>query len=310
MRSKRGGRTCFAAVSKPALAAMVSAIVLCLGVQIPRCQAASTSLLQSGSASSSRVSKSPEPSVWTVGDTGAAIWSLHVMLSELGYLPCHYEMIVPTDQLYPWNFAAPPLGYWVWDSPGVPADVLKAWDPERYSELTKGAVMHFEADHGLKIDGYAGPRVRESLEWALALHVRAESPYRVVVVDQAVPERLRVWEAGRGVVFESLCSTGVPEAPTEPGVHVIFLRNREQVMQGVGPSGRPYRVEHVPYVSFFYGEQAIHGFQRAAYGTPQSAGCVELPVPAASRVWALTHYGTVVCVLPPPAASRQADGRQ
>ncbi len=235
-------------------------------------------------------------SVWTVGDRGEHIWVLHVVLAELGYLPFTYHCVTPTDRLYAQDWSHAPLGAWTWNSPDLPPVLRRTWDPNQFTEITKGAIMRFESDHGLRVDGYAGPRVRRMLQLAMALHLRTAQPYRLVMVDQTVPQRLCVWEDGRGVVFQTLCSTGLPSAPTQPGLHVIFLRNREQTMQGVGPSGRPYRVEHVPYVSFFYGEQAIHGFPRTVYGGPQSAGCVELPIAAAERVWQLTGYGTLVFV--------------
>lgn len=272
--------------------------LLSLWVSEPRCEGATLHFMNAAQPGLRGFSGISESSVWTVGDRGEPIWALHVVLAELGYLPCRYHAVIPTDRLYAQNWERAPLGYWTWNSPDVPPELERAWDPDQYTEITKGAVMRFEADHGLRVDGYTGPRVRRTLELARALDLTATHPYRMVLVDQSIPERLRVWEDGRGVVFETACSTGVPAAPTQPGVHAIFLRNREQTMQGIGPSGRPYRVEHVPYVSFFYGEQAIHGFQRQTYGKPQSAGCVELPIPAAKRVWEVTGYGTLVVISP------------
>ncbi len=272
--------------------------LLCMWLSAPACKGAALAGLNDPRPSNTALSDRSAPRVWTVGDRGEPIWALHVALAELGYLPCRYRAVIPTDRLYAKNWALVPMGYWTWNSPDVPLDVRRAWDPDQYTEITKGAVMQFEADHGLRVDGYTGPRVRRAIELARALGLTARNPYRTVLVDQAIPERLRVWEDGRGVVFETACSTGVPNAPTQPGLHTIFLRNREQTMQGIGPSGRPYRVEHVPYVSFFYGEQAIHGFERPSYGKPQSAGCVELPIQAAKRVWDLTGYGTLVAISP------------
>jgi hypothetical protein len=40
----------------------------------------------------------------------------------------------------------------------------------------------------------------------------------------------------------------------------------------------------------------VHGFPRAAYGFPQSLGCVELPIPNAAIAWTYIHYGTPVTV--------------
>ena len=46
----------------------------------------------------------------------------------------------------------------------------------------------------------------------------------------------------------------------------------------------------------FYRGDAIHAFPRASFGTPQSLGCVELPLPAAAKVWPYTPIGTLVTV--------------
>jgi len=273
------------------------AALLSIWAYEPCCEGASLNLMNEAQPGMPGFAGISESSVWTLGDRGEPILVLHVVLAELGYLPCSYHVAVPTDRLYPQDWARAPIGYWTWNS-GVPSELARRWDPDRYTEITKGAVMRFEADHGLRVDGYTGPRVRRTLELALALHLTATQPYRLVMVDQSIPQQLRVWEDGRGVIFQTVCSTGVSAAPTQPGAHAIFLRSREQTMQGIGPSGHPYRVEHVPYVSFFYGEQAIHGFPRRTYGQPQSAGCVELPIQAAKRVWDLTNYGTLVLISP------------
>ena len=293
MRGHRSARVDLARIFVVSASALLS-----LWVSEPRCEGATLNLMNEAQPGMPGFAGISESSVWTLGDRGEPIWALHVVLAELGYLPCRYHAVIPTDRLYAQNWEHAPLGYWTWNSPDVPPELERAWNPDQYTEITKGAVMRFEADHGLRVDGYTGPRVRRTLEIALALHLTATQPYRLVMVDQSIPQQLRVWEDGRGVIFQTVCSTGVSAAPTQPGAHAIFLRSREQTMQGIGPSGHPYRVEHVPYVSFFYGEQAIHGFPRRTYGQPQSAGCVELPIQAAKRVWDLTNYGTLVLISP------------
>ena len=41
---------------------------------------------------------------------------------------------------------------------------------------------------------------------------------------------------------------------------------------------------------------ALHAFNRASFGTPQSLGCVELPEASAKRVWPYTPIGTLVAI--------------
>jgi hypothetical protein len=55
----------------------------------------------------------------------------------------------------------------------------------------------------------------------------------------------------------------------------------------------------VPYASDFNGGDALHGFIRSSYGSPQSNGCVEMSYADAALVWPLTPVGTLVTVIGP-----------
>ncbi|GMA58985.1 L,D-transpeptidase-like protein [Alicyclobacillus sacchari] len=241
---------------------------------------------------------SANPPVLTTGDTDPRVYWLHEKLAELGYLPLTFQRTVPTDGLYRIGWGSPDIGEFTWKYPNVPDTLRALWDPCRYTELTRGAVMTFEAEHGMPTDGYAGPAVFRAISLYAACAMASTHPYRYVYVNQSIPQTVRVWENGAWV-FSAPCSTGVDAAPTHVGTHVIYLRNREQTMDGVGPSGKPYHVDHVPYVSFFYRGEALHGLPRSRYGIPQSAGCVELAVPDAKRLWQLTDYGTLVTISDP-----------
>ena len=52
----------------------------------------------------------------------------------------------------------------------------------------------------------------------------------------------------------------------------------------------------IRYISCFNHGDAIHAFTRSSFGTPQSLGCVELPLAAAAKVWPYTPIGTLVTV--------------
>jgi hypothetical protein len=67
-------------------------------------------------------------------------------------------------------------------------------------------------------------------------------------------------------------------------------------MSGTNPDGSPYSDPGVPYVAYFNGGDAVHGFLRGGYGYPQSLGCVELPYSAASVVFTYDPIGTLVGV--------------
>ncbi|KRW90995.1 ErfK/YbiS/YcfS/YnhG family protein [Alicyclobacillus tengchongensis] len=235
------------------------------------------------------------PHVLTIGDTDPRVYWLHERLAELGYLPFTFHDLVPTDRLYRAGWGSPDIGGFTWKYANVPDTLRELWDPCRYNELTRGAVMTFEIDHGLRPDGFAGPAVFRAIALSSTCVIGTFRPYRYVYVKQSIPQTVRVWENGSWI-FAAPCSTGVDAAPTHVGTHVIYLRNREQSMKGVGPSGKPYHVDHVPYVSFFYQGEALHGLPRSRYGIPQSAGCVELAIHDAKRLWELTDYGTLVTV--------------
>ncbi len=64
-------------------------------------------------------------------------------------------------------------------------------------------------------------------------------------------------------------------------------------MQGTSPEGEKYVDRDVPWMNY---SCAVHGFQPASYGSTQSIGCVELPVPAAEKVYQHMDYGTLVTV--------------
>jgi peptidoglycan hydrolase-like protein with peptidoglycan-binding domain len=238
------------------------------------------------------------PSVFTVGDEAPTVIYLHEVLAQLGYLPVDFRPLIGIDAYGPGTESSPSVGIWQWRYANMPKEVKELWNPVAYTSITRAAVMVFQHEHGLPVDGFAGPRVFRALQLAMMTNVRCHHPYTCVIIQQAVPQTLEVWQEGR-MVFKTPCSTGVEEAPTHTGTYAIYLRNRKQKMEGDTPSGKHYRVEDVPYVSFFYRGEAIHGLKRSVYGIPQSVGCVELPIDAAKHVWELTEYGTLVIVRPP-----------
>ena len=206
----------------------------------------------------------------------------------------------PTHDFEPSNPADVPLqplpGQFTWRFSNIPATLSNLWTPGQYNTITKGAVMAFENNHGMADDGVAGPLVWGALLKAVAAHQYDTSPYDYVYVTQNQPEYVTVWRDGVNV-FTTLANTGIPQSPTQVGTWPVYLRYQVTTMSGVNPNGTPYNDPGIPWVSYFNGGDALHGFLRAQYGFPQSLGCVEMPFSSAGTVWPMTPIGTLVTVL-------------
>ena len=114
-------------------------------------------------------------------------------------------------------------------------------------------------------------------------------------VHSTIPESLNLWHDGR-VIFTSPGNTGIPAAPTAYGSYPVFEHIPLGTMSGTNPDGSHYDDPGIQWISYFHGGDAIHAFPRASYGTPQSLGCVELPLDAAAQVWPYTPVGTLVTI--------------
>ena len=82
-------------------------------------------------------------------------------------------------------------------------------------------------------------------------------------------------------------------APTADGTFPVYASaTRSTTMSGTNPDGSHYVDPGIPWVSYFNGGDALHGFVRASYGFPQSDGCVEMPPANAAVVFPLhpTRY--------------------
>jgi lipoprotein-anchoring transpeptidase ErfK/SrfK len=119
--------------------------------------------------------------------------------------------------------------------------------------------------------------------------------YTFVQVSEASPESISVWHSGKTVVTGPV-NTGIPAAPTAKGVFAVFEHAPSVTMSGTNPDGSHYSDPGVPWVSYFNGGDALHGFLRASYGSAQSLGCVEMPYDEAHSVYPYTPIGTLVDV--------------
>ena len=146
------------------------------------------------------------------------------------------------------------------------------------------------------------------------------------------PERLHVWTSSGGWIWRARVNTGVLGA-TPNGTWPIVQRLPSATMRGVFPvpvsrtayaalkgdqvpqwagsalmrparglvnghpvRWQPYSDPGIKWVNYFDAGIGIHYYPRAAYGFPQSAGCVEEPLEPARITYGLLHYGVPVTV--------------
>ena len=155
--------------------------------------------------------------------------------------------------------------------------------------------MKFENVHDMTVDGVAGAAVWRALLHDAIAGKRLSEPYSYVYVHREVPETATLWSAGRTVI-SSPANTGIAGAETELGTFPVFEHIPEGTMSGTNPDGSHYEDPGINWISYFNGGDALHNFDRASFGTPQSLGCVELPLEAAAEIWQYTPIGTLVTI--------------
>jgi lipoprotein-anchoring transpeptidase ErfK/SrfK len=246
-----------------------------------------------------RVKGSDPVGQWTVPD-GSTL-ALQQLLAQLGYLPLTFTAtsgsndIAQTPAAEEAAIVHPPQGTFNWRYPNTPAQLKSLWQPTGYTELTKGAVMAFEQDQGLPTDGVAGVDVWKALINAAVHGQTSKFGYTFVMVSESSPENISVWHNGK-IVVHGLANTGIAAAPTVTGTFAVYEHIAVGTMSGKNPDGSTYHDPGIPWISYFNGGDALHGFIRSSYGSPQSLGCVEMPFSEAGQVYPYTPIGTIVNV--------------
>jgi hypothetical protein len=259
-----------------------------LGTQVTIALPSSVRLLgDSATASTSAAS-------WTVPN--GSLLRADQLLATLGYLPLRFRQtgapVAMTAAAQESAAVSPPRGSFSWRYGNTPASLRSLWGPGTENVVTKGALMAFEEAHELTTDGVAGPSVWRALIGAAIAGERASGGYTYVSVSEG-SESLQLWHDG-STVLTTPVNTGIASAPTAPGTYPVFEHIASGTMSGTNPGGGHYEDPGVPWISYFNGGDALHGFSRAQYGFPQSLGCVEMPIATAGRVWPYTPVGTLV----------------
>lgn len=224
-----------------------------------------------------------------------SVLRLQQLLAELGYLPLSYSAATAS----PRDMALAQTGTLVWRWSGLPSELTGQWVAGETNVITKGAVMTFETENGLTVDGVAGPEVWATLLQDAASDKTNSEPVSYVLVTKELPEHLTVWVNGTLTFNAVPVNTGVPGATTVDGTFQVFEHVQKSDMKGTDVTGTQYTDPDIPWVSYFHGGQALHGYPRASYGFPQSNGCVEMRITTAAKVWPDTPIGTLVTVQGP-----------
>ncbi len=236
------------------------------------------------------------PATFTFSIAAGSTERLQQLLAQLGYLPLSFTPAAPNA---PQEAAQPQTGTFAWRWP-MPASLESLWTEGATNVITTGAIMEFENQHNLGTDGEPGPQVWTDLLQAAAAGTMDSAPYDYVYVNQDLPETTTVYSNGANV-YSTPANTGVAGATTQPGTFPVYIRYTVTTMSGTNPDGSTYVDPGIPWVSYFNGGDALHGFDRASYGSPQSDGCVEMPPANAAVVYPLTPIGTLVTVSDPPS---------
>jgi hypothetical protein len=234
---------------------------------------------------------------WTV-PPGSTL-RLQQLLAQAGYLPLRWtrsgSSVARTPAAEVTAATSPPPGRFEWRYPNTPTSMRALWSEGEMNAITRGALMMFENELGMTADGEAGQAVWRALIDDAIKGVRHGGGYNYVYVHRETPESVTLWHDG-ATILTSPANTGIAGAETELGTFPVFEHIPEGTMEGTNPDGSHYHDTGIKWISYFNGGDALHNFNRASFGTPQSLGCVELPLEASARLWHYTPIGTLVTV--------------
>jgi hypothetical protein len=212
------------------------------------------------------------------------------LLAELNYLPVSFTPISPQSD--PTQSVS---GGFTWKYAGLPSALSSQWRLGSDNVILHGALMNFQTVNQLPTTGIADAATWAALVSAVASNKVDPGSYNYVDVSMSSPETLTLYVAGKAK-YHNAVNTGISVSPTATGTYPVYLRYTTQTMSGTNPDGTHYSDPGIPWVSYFNGGDALHGFIRSTYGWPQSLGCVEMPFASAKIIWPYTSIGTLVTV--------------
>jgi peptidoglycan hydrolase-like protein with peptidoglycan-binding domain len=212
------------------------------------------------------------------------------LLAELNYLPLTFTpgttQTSPSDQVN---------GTFTWAYSNLPTTLSSQWSLGSDNIILQAALRTFQSQLNLPVTGVADAATWTALLNAANTNRVDPATYNYVDVSQSNPETLTLYVAGH-VKFRTLVNTGISVSPTALGTYPVYLRFVSATMSGTNPDGTKYHDTGIPWISYFNGGDALHGFIRSSYGFPQSLGCVEMTFDSAKVVFPYTPIGTLVTV--------------
>ncbi len=172
----------------------------------------------------SKTAASNQAVSWTVA--GASFLRLQQLLAEEGYLPVSWqpagEEVAQQRQAEVDAAVSPPAGTFAWRYANTPAELQSQWIVGQPNQVTRGAVMMFEHDHDLAVDGSAGPQVWHALIADAIAGKKKTDGYSYVYVHRNVPQLLTLWHNG-SIVLDVTGQHGRPGGADGAG-HVPGVR--------------------------------------------------------------------------------------
>lgn len=164
--------------------------------------------------------------------------------------------------------------------------------------LTEGLDGRVLGDTSATAAGFAEKLTQGEAAFALPVTstpFEATNLFRRVEVDLS-EQRTYLYENEK-LVKSWAVSTGAGATPTDKGRFRVYAQLRTQDMRGSNADGSKYVTENVPFISYFNGDEALHGtYWHSNFGTPMSHGCVNMSIDSARFVYEWATKGTEVWV--------------
>ncbi|HZO63032.1 MAG TPA: peptidoglycan-binding domain-containing protein, partial [Gaiellaceae bacterium] len=129
---------------------------------------------------------------------------LEELLALLRYLPLGWRAdVADAPRTMAGQLAAavdPPEGRFTWRYPDIPRELSRLWEPGRYNVIVRGAIMAFQNEHHLTVDGFAGHDVWQALIADVLAGTPRSGGYSYVYVHSSVPTSLNLWHDGRVIL--------------------------------------------------------------------------------------------------------------